>query len=132
MNKLLNVITPFNVSSIENIVSSGSYSTPGSKLGEEGDEPSQSLLPKKVLHGTEEGIQTKTKIIKVKSPKLKKPKSTAKTKASSSLLLKSLHDAEEGAALRSRRGIEEYYELLTEEITEAASLSEKLSPVFQI
>ena len=63
---------------------------------------------------------------------MKKGKPTAKIKASSSLLLKSLHDAEEGAALRSRRGIEEYYELLIEEMTEAASLSEQLSPVFQI
>ena len=63
VTKPSDVVTPSNVSQIENLVLSDTFFTPGRKLGAVGD-GSSGLLPK-VLQGAEEGIPTKTKIIKV-------------------------------------------------------------------
>ena len=53
MNKPLDIVTPFKMYSPTNLDISGSFSTPGRKLGVEGDGSSPCLLPK-VVQGAEE------------------------------------------------------------------------------
>ena len=98
-NMPLDVVTPSNLAINENIALSGSFSTSGRNLGAEGDGLSPCLLAK-VLPGVDKGQLLKSKIVKVTPPKLNKTTSTAKIKA---------YNAEEGAAFKTKRGMEEYY-----------------------